>query len=78
MLNVHIWECLIDYLPGLSGLRLYETTQSWCDYIGPGLAEFQERGSADLLHPFAGVADSGRRQRLLTRDNGPLRVVAGD
>ena len=78
MLNAHIWECLIDYLPGLTSLRLYETTQSWCDYVGPRLAEFQERGSERLLQPFAEVADAGWRQRLLTTDSGPLRAVGGD
>jgi 6-pyruvoyl tetrahydropterin synthase/QueD family protein len=77
MLCAHIWECLIDYLPGLSRLRLFETTQSWCDYRGPTLDEHQARGSAPLLHPFASVGADARRPRLLLQDKLPLRAVAG-
>jgi hypothetical protein len=75
MLCVHIWECLIDYLPGLSGLRLYETTQSWCDYRGPSLAEFQSQGSAAVLHPFRDAPAMDRRRRLLQADTARLRAV---
>lgn len=76
MLCVHVWECLIDYLPGLSGLRLFETTQSWCDYRGPTLAEFQAQGSSGLLHPFARAAlDTGQRESL-TSTRTPLHAVA--
>ena len=77
MLCMHIWECLIDYLPGLSGLRLYETTQSWCDYRGPTLAEFQAQGSARVLHPFADIEGQDRRRRLLAKDSAVLRAVVG-
>ena len=52
MLCVYIWEQLIDYLPGLAELELHETTQSWCSYAGPSLAEFQQRGSDPVLHHF--------------------------
>jgi 6-pyruvoyl tetrahydropterin synthase/QueD family protein len=77
MLCVHIWECLIDYLPGLSGLRLYETTQSWCDYRGPTLAEHQAAGSAAVLHPFARITGSALRQRSLSPGMSTLRAVGG-
>lgn len=75
MICAHVWECLIDYLPGLSGLRLYETTQSWCDYRGPTLAEFQARGSAAVLHPFDGISEPARRRRLLLPEAAALRAV---
>lgn len=79
MLCVHIWESLIDYLPGLSGLRLYETTQSWCDYRGPTLEAFQANGSAALLHPFAGPVDSElRRSLLLARQPTVLQTANGN
>lgn len=73
MICVHVWERLIDYLPGMAGLRLYETTQSWCDYRGPGLEEYQQRGSCSLLTHFRDVKpdarrvalSDGRRERLL-------------
>ncbi|MEW8405421.1 MAG: 6-carboxytetrahydropterin synthase [Candidatus Thiodiazotropha taylori] len=52
MLCVYIWEQLIDYLPGLVELELYETTQSWCNYTGPSLERYQEQGSDRLLGHF--------------------------
>jgi len=58
MLCIYIWEQLIDYLPGLVELELYETTQSWCTYRGPALETFQRKGSDPLMTHFAG--DVGR------------------
>jgi len=52
MLCVYIWERLIEYLPGLVELQLYETGQSWCHYSGPELESFQTSGSNYLLHYF--------------------------
>lgn len=77
MICVHIWECLIDYLPGLSELRLFETTQSWCDYRGPTLEAFQADGSAAVLQPFAQIDATARRNALLVSDHARLRAVAG-
>lgn len=75
MICVFVWEQLIDFVPGLSGLRLYETSQSWCDYQGPTLAEHQSRGSSELLHGFEQI-DSGSRQGLLAQVAAPrLRSV---
>ena len=62
MLCVYIWEQLIDYLPGLSGLRLYETTQSWCDYQGPSLEDHQRQGSSSLMSWFQRLQPSGVRR----------------
>lgn len=78
MLCAHIWESLIDYLPGLSGLRLYETTQSWCDYRGPSLARFQAEGPAAVLRPFAATGNAAWRRRLLAEGRTDLKLVAGD
>ncbi|NEV63636.1 6-carboxytetrahydropterin synthase [Thiorhodococcus minor] len=52
MLCIYIWEQLIDYLPGLTELELYETTQNWCRYEGPSLEAFQRRGSDPVLTHF--------------------------
>lgn len=52
MLCIYIWEQLIDYLPGLAELELYETTQNWCRYEGPSLEAFQRRGSDPVLTHF--------------------------
>jgi 6-pyruvoyl tetrahydropterin synthase/QueD family protein len=75
MICVFVWEQLIDYLPGLSGLRLYETTQSWCDYRGPTLAEYQQQGQSRLLAHFP-TMDAGERRRLIRRDPRPLLSTA--
>jgi hypothetical protein len=66
MLCVYIWSRLLPYVPGLAGLRLYETTQSWCDYTGPDLATLQAAGPSVLFgHFVAPPPDPARRRRLL-------------
>lgn len=51
LLNIFIWEQLIDYLPGLVELQTYETTQSYCTYRGPSLEVFQNnKGCLPLRH----------------------------
>lgn len=67
MICVFVWEQLIDYLPGLSGLRLYETTQSWCDYRGPTLAEYRQQGRSRLLDYFP-TMDRRLDRQLIRRD----------
>lgn len=77
MLCVYIWERLLPYLPGLAGLRLYETTQSWCDYTGPDLASLQARGASALFAHFAlPPADIARRRGLLA--GAPLRAAVNE
>lgn len=71
MICVFVWEQLIDYLPGLSGLRLYETTQSWCDYRGPTLAEYRQQGRSQLLDYFPAM-DRRQQRQLIRRDARPL------
>jgi len=56
MLSMHIWEQLIDFLPGLTELTLYETPQSWCQYSGPDLETWQRQGSQPLLSRFTDPA----------------------
>lgn len=65
MLCVYIWEQLIECLPGLCELELYETTQSWCSYQGPTLEEFQQRGSDPVLTHFQGDLASSPLRALL-------------
>lgn len=65
MLCLFIWERLIDYLPGLAELTLYETPQSWCNYTGPSLAEIQTRGCNPLLGHFQAAELGGTPQRRL-------------
>ncbi|NJD36245.1 MAG: 6-carboxytetrahydropterin synthase [Betaproteobacteria bacterium] len=49
---VFIWQRLIEYLPALAELELYETPQSSCRYTGPSLAEFQASGGNSVLTWF--------------------------
>jgi 6-pyruvoyl tetrahydropterin synthase/QueD family protein len=71
MICVFVWEQLIDYLPGLSGLRLYETTQSWCDYRGPTLDDYRQQGRSRLLGHFPAL-DRRQDRWLIRRDPRPL------
>lgn len=61
MLCVYIWEQLIDCLPAMHELELYETPQSWCCYRGPSLAELQAQGGSALLRFFQS-AELGRSE----------------
>lgn len=56
LLAVYIWEQLIDYLPELTELTLYETPQSWCQYAGPDLETWQREGCHPLLRRFTDPA----------------------
>jgi 6-pyruvoyl tetrahydropterin synthase/QueD family protein len=77
MLCVFIWQQLIEYLPGLVELQLYETTQSWCNYSGPSLAEFQQSGSDTLLTYFTDRKLGESQLRDLIRDKPPaLEIIA--
>jgi len=76
MLCVFIWEQLIEYLPGLVELQLYETTQSWCNYSGPDLETYQRQGSDRLMTHFVQpeLGASPLRERL--RESTPaLEIV---
>ncbi len=69
LLSVYIWEQLIEFIPELVELTLYETPQSWCQYSGPDLATWQRQGSQPLLHRFTdpGLGRSPWRQDLRTQ-----------
>lgn len=53
LLNIFIWERLIEYLPGLTELQIYETSQSHCSFSGPSLDALQKKGSSELLKYFS-------------------------
>ncbi|MES9991315.1 MAG: 6-carboxytetrahydropterin synthase [Candidatus Thiodiazotropha sp.] len=77
MLCVFIWEQLIEYLPGLVELQLYETTQSWCNYSGPTLEAFQESGSDRLMTHFNDqTLGESKLRDLITNRPPALEVVA--
>ena len=78
LLNIFIWEQLIEYLPGLIELQTYETTQSFCQYRGPSLEEIQKNNGKTPLKHFS-QPELGRsvlRQLLLNNKNAKgLKVV---
>ncbi len=78
LLSVFIWEQLIDFLPGLSQLTLYETPQSWCQYSGPDLETWQQRGRNPLLARFTdpGLGRSPWRRWLCERPREKARVCS--
>ncbi|MCU7870964.1 MAG: 6-carboxytetrahydropterin synthase [Candidatus Thiodiazotropha sp. (ex Lucinoma borealis)] len=77
MLCVYIWEQLIDYLPAMVELQLYETTQSWCNYSGPTLETYQQTGSDGLMTHFINRKLGESHLRNLIQEKPPtLEVVA--
>lgn len=83
LLCIYIWEQLIDCLPALVELTLYETPQSWCCYRGPSLAQFQRDGRNALLHHFqnSALGRSPVRRELVPGDlaaSGELAVTGQD
>lgn len=80
LLCVYIWEQLIEYLPGLAQLTLYETPQSWCCYRGPNLAEFQRCGRSALLSHFSGadLGSSPLRAALAVANTPRVRALSNE
>lgn len=78
LLNIFIWEQLIEFLPGLIELQTYETTQSFCQYRGPSLEELQKNGGKTPLKHFS-QPELGRsvlRQLIRKQQNAKnLKVV---
>jgi len=69
LLNIFIWEQLIEFLPGMVELQTYETTQSFCQYRGPSLEELQKNNGKTPLKHFS-QPDLGRSVlRQLLRNN---------
>jgi 6-pyruvoyl tetrahydropterin synthase/QueD family protein len=41
LLCIWIWFVLVETMFGLKKIRLYETPESWCDYVGPSFEELK-------------------------------------
>ena len=79
LLNIFIWEQLIEFLPGLIELQTYETTQSFCQYQGPTLEEIQKNNGKTPLKHFSqsNLGRSVLRQLLRDEHNAKgFKVVA--
>jgi len=77
LLNIFIWENLIEYLPGLTELQIYETSQSHCVYVGPSLDELQKNGRSALLRYFVSdeLGKSQLRNLLSQSSQRRLKVI---
>ena len=51
-LAIVIWELLIEYMPNLKKIKIYETESSFCEYEGSSLDEFQVNGPSAILCYF--------------------------
>jgi 6-pyruvoyl tetrahydropterin synthase/QueD family protein len=51
-LSIVIWEILIEYLPNLKKIKIYETETSYCEYKGNSLREFIKYGPSEILGYF--------------------------
>ena len=81
MLSAFIWQQLIDYLPNLSELLIYETDSSYCRFSGPSLEELQN-GTQCMPSAFKQkqLGHAPIRRRALSTAH-PLRldlVASGD
>ena len=78
LLSIFIWERLIEYLPGLIELQIYETSQSHCVFVGPSLGELQKKGGSVLLKYFSSdeLGSSQLRNLLNQSAQRRLKVIA--
>ena len=78
LLSAFVWEQLIEYLPNLFELQIYETESSYCSYRGPELADYQQHGLQMTGRYFSSpnLGRSALRQRLgLSRRVFRMQVV---
>lgn len=78
LLNIFIWEQLIDYLPGMCELQTYETTQSFCTYRGPSLDQIQKGQNMDTLKHFSHpeLGKSLLRKMLRTEEAKDFKIIS--
>lgn len=76
LLNIFMWEQLIEYLPGLCELQTYETTQSYCVYQGPSLEHLQKEGISSALKHFTQPALGQSVLRKLLSSNASHKIKA--
>jgi len=51
-LSVFIWEELIEFLPNLKKIKIYETETSFCEYEGTSLRDYIKNGPNEILKYF--------------------------
>lgn len=79
LLSIYVWQRLLDYIPSLTEINLYETENSHCTFSGPTLREWQNNGYEILPSHFKNPQLGGsilRRQSGLSSGAVKLTVVA--
>jgi 6-pyruvoyl tetrahydropterin synthase/QueD family protein len=52
LISMYIWKVLIEFIPNLYKLQLYETPDSVCEYVGPSLDDMKYEKLTDILNIF--------------------------
>ena len=55
-LAIVIWEILIEYLPSLSKIKIFETETSFCEFEGQSLDEYLKNGPSEILCYFKNLS----------------------
>lgn len=55
LMSIWMWHTLIQFLPSLEKIRLYETTDSFCEYKGPSLDDLKFSKDKQFLEQFTNL-----------------------
>jgi len=61
-LCIVIWEILIDYLPSLKKIKIYETETSHCEYKGNTLEDYMKNGPSEILNYFKNLSRNQEKE----------------
>ena len=64
-LAIVIWEILVEYLPSISKIKIFETETSFCEFKGSSLEEFQKNGPSEILNYFKNLSRNDENKKDL-------------
>jgi len=62
-LCIVIWEILINYLPSLKKIKIYETETSHCEYKGNTLEDCMKNGPSEILNYFKNLSRNHEEEK---------------
>ena len=62
-LCIVIWEILINYLPSLKKIKIYETETSYCEYKGNTLEDYIINGPSEILSYFKNLSRNNEEEK---------------
>lgn len=62
-LAIVIWELLIEYMPNLKKIKIYETESSYCEYEGNSLDEYLMHGPSEILCYFKNLSRNNQKSK---------------